>query len=147
MDLFRVQETYFDVWIELALEFWPGEDPKEMREVLTEEYQKPNVRAWLAKDGEDYIGFINASLRSDYVPGAEESPVGYVEGIYLRPQWRGKGYSRELLRAAESWARENGCTEMGSDALLDNTASHAFHKAVGFAEVERVVCFYKSLED
>jgi len=142
-----VTEQLFDIWIELALELWPGESPEEMRDVLIAEYEKPNIRAWLAMEGEQYIGFINASLRSDYVPGCEEYPVGYVEGIYIRPQWRGKGYSRQLLKLAEDWARENGCTEMGSDALLDNTNSHAFHKAVGFTEVERVVCFYKSLED
>ena len=31
------------------------------------------------------------------------------------------------------------------DALLDNTASHAMHEALGFEETERVVCFRKSL--
>ncbi|MEL6822471.1 MAG: aminoglycoside 6'-N-acetyltransferase [Calditrichota bacterium] len=147
MNLIRVTKTYFDVWTELALELWPNEDPEEMREVLIAEYEKPNIRAWLAMENEEYIGFINASLRSDYVPGCEENSVGYVEGIYLRTKWRGKGYSRHLLKVAEDWARENGCTEMGSDALLENTASHAFHQSVGFTEVERVVCFYKSLEE
>jgi aminoglycoside 6'-N-acetyltransferase I len=38
-----------------------------------------------------------------------------------------------------------GCTELASDALLDNQASHAMHEALGFAETERVVYFLKPL--
>jgi hypothetical protein len=34
---------------------------------------------------------------------------------------------------------------MGSDALLDNDASHAAHGRCGYQEVERLVMFRKSL--
>ena len=51
-----------------------------------------------------------------------------------------------LVEAAEQWAREQGCTEMASDGELDNRAGEAFHKALGYEEVERIVCFRKSLE-
>ncbi|MGH8854579.1 MAG: GNAT family N-acetyltransferase, partial [Telluria sp.] len=50
-----------------------------------------------------------------------------------------------LVLAAEQWAREQGCTEMASDAMIDNTASHAMHLALGFEETERVVYFRKPL--
>jgi aminoglycoside 6'-N-acetyltransferase I len=38
-----------------------------------------------------------------------------------------------------------GCTELASDALLDNQTSHAMHEALGFVETERVVYFLKPL--
>ena len=38
-------------------------------------------------------------------------------------------------------ARARGCTELVSDARLDNTAGQAAHLACGFAEAERVVFF------
>lgn len=41
--------------------------------------------------------------------------------------------------------REYGCVELASDALLENTASHAFHGQVGFQEVERLVTFIKPI--
>ena len=44
-----------------------------------------------------------------------------------------------------SW-RARGFREIGSDALLDNRASHAAHAGWGFAETERVVYFRKVLE-
>jgi aminoglycoside 6'-N-acetyltransferase I len=34
---------------------------------------------------------------------------------------------------------------MASDALLENTDSHAMHRALGFEEAERVVYFRKLL--
>jgi aminoglycoside 6'-N-acetyltransferase I len=49
------------------------------------------------------------------------------------------------VQAAEAWARAQGCTEMASDAELDNHASHAAHRRLGYAETERLVCFRKSL--
>jgi aminoglycoside 6'-N-acetyltransferase I len=39
-----------------------------------------------------------------------------------------------------------GYRELGSDALIDNSASHAAHRGWGFAETERVVYFRKSLD-
>ena len=58
---------------------------------------------------------------------------------------RRSGHGRALLKAAEDWARAQGYTEMGSDALLWNEVSHAAHKASGYEEVDRVVTFRKSL--
>jgi aminoglycoside 6'-N-acetyltransferase I len=38
-----------------------------------------------------------------------------------------------------------GCTEFVSDARLENEASHAMHRRLGFTETSRVVYFLKSL--
>lgn len=93
----------------------------------------------------DPIGFVEAALRTDYVNGTESSPVAFVEGIYVVLEARRKGVAAALISAVESWARSLGCTELASDALLDNQSSHAFHRALGFEETERVVYFRKAL--
>ncbi len=49
------------------------------------------------------------------------------------------------MAAVAAWAKERGLTELASDALLDNSVSHAAHKAIGFEETERVVYFRKRL--
>jgi aminoglycoside 6'-N-acetyltransferase I len=89
-------------------------------------------------------GFLEASLRED-ADGCATSPVGYVEGWYVLPNHRLSGVGRALIEAAEDWARVRGCTEMASDALLDNTVSHQAHQRVGYAEVERAVRYRKNL--
>ena len=73
--------------------------------------------------------------------------MGYLEGVFVLPEHRGGGIGAALVDAAEGWARERGCTEMASDRELDNEASGTFHQALGYEEVERIVCFRKSLGD
>jgi aminoglycoside 6'-N-acetyltransferase I len=92
------------------------------------------------------IGFVEASVRSDYVNGAETSPVAFLEGIYVVPHARRQGIARALCVAVVAWARGKGLTELMSDALLGNVESHAMHAALGFAETDRVVYFRRPLE-
>ena len=71
----------------------------------------------------------------------------YLEAWYVKPEFQGLGYGRELMRHAEDWAREGGFDELASDSEIGNTRSIEMHKHLGFEEVERVVCFLKRLED
>jgi aminoglycoside 6'-N-acetyltransferase I len=89
-------------------------------------------------------GFVEVGSRP-YAEGCDSSPVGYVEGWWVDDDVRKRGVGRALIEAAEQWARTRGYTEMASDALIDNTASHSAHAALGFDEVERLVMFRKSL--
>lgn len=92
-------------------------------------------------------GLVEVALRSDYVNGTESSPVGFLEGLYVAPAFRRQGIAAQLVQVAEQWAKKQGCSEMASDALLENTTSHAMHRALGFAETERVVYFRKPLAE
>jgi aminoglycoside 6'-N-acetyltransferase I len=89
-------------------------------------------------------GFLELSVRN-YAEGCTGA-TPYVESWYVDEDLRGSGAGRALMDAAESWAREHGYTELASDALLDNSVSHAAHQALGFDIVERAVHFRKSLE-
>jgi aminoglycoside 6'-N-acetyltransferase I len=88
-------------------------------------------------------GFAEAAIRTDYVNGAQSSPVGFLEGLYVVPHGRRNGVARLLVAAVTRWAAECGCSELASDAALANTASQALHRALGFEETERVVYFRK----
>ena len=90
-------------------------------------------------------GMIDASIRS-YAEGAPNLRAAYVEDLWVEPEYRRAGVARELLAAVEQWARGQGLDWLGSDALLDNGVSHAWHSAAGFAEIERIVIFGKPLD-
>ena len=97
-----------------------------------------------ADDG-SLIGFLEASLRS-HADGCDPAqPVGYVEGWFVHEGHRGQGVGAALMRAAEDWARTQGCREMASYALIDNEGSQNAHNALGFAEVDRCVHYRKLL--
>jgi aminoglycoside 6'-N-acetyltransferase I len=91
------------------------------------------------------LGFVEASKRLDYVNGTDSSPVAFLEGIYVVPQFRRQGVARTLVAAVMKWARAQGCHELASDSLLWNTDAHAAHRALGFEETQRVVYFRKVL--
>jgi aminoglycoside 6'-N-acetyltransferase I len=90
------------------------------------------------------IGFIELSIRP-YAEGCETDRVAFVEGWYVDPDVRGTGAGAALIRAAEEWARSQGCTEIASDTEVDNVSSAAAHVALGFEEAAVVRCFRKSL--
>ena len=142
MDIINVSQDNFQEWVDLALQLWPHSSIAEMQAIL----QSPRQAGFLVRGEEgSAIGFINLSLRYEYVPDASQSPVAFVEGIYVKAAYRQQGVGAALMQYAEQWARAQGCIELASDALLENTASHAFHTKVGFREVERVVFFIKPI--
>ena len=101
----------------------------------------PRFAAFVA----DGHGLAEAAIRTDYVNGAQSSPIAFLEGLYVRPAARHRGVAKALVKALERWAHERGCRELASDASTDNLASHAVHRALGFEETERVVFFRKAL--
>jgi len=90
-------------------------------------------------------GFIEVGLRSHADGCDTQCPVGFIEGWFVFEARRGKGIGGELMRTAEAWARDRGCLEMASDALVDNPGSERAHKALGFEVVDRCVHFRKAL--
>ncbi len=90
------------------------------------------------------VGFAELSIRS-YAEGCDTDSVAYLEGWHVVPEARLQGVGRALLQAAEQWAREEGCSEFASDALLENEIGAAAHRALGFTEIRQIRCFRKSL--
>lgn len=133
-------------WLALRTALWPADSSEhlpEMRELCAQPDRYAQFVAY--SEAGEAQGLVEIALRNDYVNGTETSPVGFLEGLYVLPDWRRQGIARALVDQAMRWAREQGCSEMASDALLDNTASHAMHLALGFEETERVVYFRKPL--
>ena len=136
----------FNDWLNLALQLWPDYTSEEMQVTLTKILQSSREAGILVRnDNGCAIALMNLSLRYDYVPDATQSPVAYIEGIYVKAEYREQGVGTALIQYAQQWALEQGCIQLALDALLDNPASHEFYAKVGFREVERVVFFIKSI--
>lgn len=138
--------TPADIFIlaQLACEMWGG-SPKEHEPEFGQLTAHAEAACFLAYEDDVPIGFAQCQLRHDYVEGCETSPVGFLEGVYVQPEYHHQGVARQLVTACEDWARSVGCTEFGSDCEIDNTDSLAFHLAIGFEEVNRTIWFHKKL--
>lgn len=93
----------------------------------------------------EVVALLELTLRN-YVDGCLGSPVGYIEGIYIRPEWRGENRGLQLVDFAERFFRDRGCRDMAADSELANTAAQGFLTRAGFAETYRIVEYKKSLE-
>ena len=129
----------------LAVLMWTDLEAREFIDEFTDVISKGNTRFFLKYDGDIPIGFAQCGLRYDYVEGTDTSPVGYLEGIFIKEEYRRKGYAKELLSECEKWAKEKGCKEFASDCETDNDSSFSFHMAMGFSEANRIICFTKRL--
>lgn len=129
----------------MRLALWPEGDADDHRRGMADWLATPDALILVApRAAGGLCGFAEVGLRP-YAEGCESSPVAYLEGWYVDADVRRQGVGAALVRAAEAWARARGLTEFASDALLENETSHRAHRALGFGEVERVVCYRKSL--
>ena len=147
MTIKTIQKKDFDVWVALGLLLRAHHSKKDTEEEFKGILKSKNEEAFLCKDDEgNAVGFMNVSVRYEYVSGAHSSPVGYIEGIFIQEQHRRKGYAKKLIHVAEAWAKRKGCKEIGSDAYVENTVSQAFHTKVGFRQYRVLVHFMKKLK-
>lgn len=129
----------------LAAVLWNTHSVDELSREFSDLISKGDAQFFLKYENNIPVGFAQCQLRRDYVEGTETSPVGYLEGIFVKEGCRNKGYAGELVSACEAWAKDNNCKEFASDCEIDNIESFQFHIAVGFTEANRIICFTKEL--
>ena len=141
--------TFEDTQIvaELAIQMWESNTVEELTQEFYEYISKENGTFFLAMVVGWAVGFAQCGLRCDYVEGTDSSPVGYLEGIFVKEEYRKIGLARDMLEACQKWAKEQGCAEFASDCELDNDDSLKFHIKMGFVEANRIICFTKKLKD
>ena len=129
----------------MAVQMWSRHTVDELEAGFVESLNNENVALFIKYSDNLPVGFAQCGLRTDYVEGTNTSPVGYLEGIFVKADYRNRGYAKELLSACEKWAKDMDCTEFASDCELDNIGSLKFHLAMGFDEANRIICFKKNI--
>lgn len=142
----RAHNEDTEAWLGLRFCLWPDTPHADHAADGEAIWEKPlEAAVFLAVDEKGKaVGFAEVFLRG-FANGCDTSPIAFLEGIWVNPVARGKGAGRMLIEACATWGRVVGCKEFGSDALLDNKASHVAHKAWGFEETERVVYYRMKL--
>lgn len=141
----KFKKSDFNEWLKLCLALWPSHEEDKLSMELKGIEKSKKQETFFALDDGEYIGFINVSLRYEYVESTDTSPVGYVEGIYTKPDYRKQGVAKKLLELAEGWIKEKGCTEIASCTWVENNESKEFHKSIGFKEMDTIVHYVKKL--
>lgn len=141
----RLRRTDQDEWLRMRQALWPAASGQQHRADMAEYQRIASTAVFVAvRPSGKLAAFLEASIRA-VADGCETRPVGYIEGWYVDPDVRRRGVGKNLVKAAETWARGRRTQEMGSDCLLDNDTSLRAHLALGYEERERLIHFRKWL--
>jgi aminoglycoside 6'-N-acetyltransferase I len=130
---------------ELAMLLWPDNEINNLEKEMINCIISDNGAIFIYFSETIPVGFAQCNLRNDYVEGTGSSPVGYLEGIFVKVGYRRSGIGKKLLIQCEEWAKSKGCSEFASDCKINNTESLNFHLQLGFQEANRIICFKKNL--
>lgn len=137
-------------WVRLRAALWPDADVEELvrqcRDFVAGVRNAAVPRAVFVIDcgGGRLGGFQEVSIRGA-VEGCATGRVAYLEGLLVERGLRRRGLARQLVLAAEAWARREGCVEIASDVLAGNHVSQKMHLRMGYGPVRPLVHFRKPL--
>lgn len=89
---------------------------------------RPGPEVLLAYAGEECTGF--ALFFPNYSTFLAKPGI-FLEDLYVRPEWRGKGIGKALLSRIGAIARERGCGRLEWEVLDWNAPSIGFYKSLG----------------
>lgn len=99
MTLYQAKKSDIPAASALAALLFEGSSQEELARELESLLDSGEGTVFLLEAEGAPAGFAQVQLRRDYVEGAGTSPVGYLEGIFVRPEHRGRGCARSLLDA------------------------------------------------
>lgn len=141
----EANENDINTLANLAILLWDSHSVQDLANEFYGIIASDDARFFIKYEKDIPVGFAQCQLRYDYVEGTNTSPVGYLEGIFVKEEYRNKNYARQLLKECEKWSKSKNCTEMASDCEIDNNDSFNFHKSMKFQEANRIICFTKKL--
>ena len=76
---------------------------------------------------------------------APDDEVCVLHTLVISPAEAGKGYGRAFVDFYESYALENGCTELRMDTNARNTAARAMYGKLGYTEIGTVPTVFNGI--
>jgi molybdopterin synthase catalytic subunit/L-amino acid N-acyltransferase YncA len=137
-----------NAWRRMRLSLWPEHGQAVIDQEIAEYGKRGMLETVLVAQRGDggLCGFAEVALRP-FADGCTSTPVGYLEGWYVEPDARRQGTGRALVRAAEDWARQQGCVEMASDCEADNYVSAMAHHRLGYSSPDKFTLLRRALVD
>lgn len=131
-----------EILIPLRKALWSHVDEPEHRNELESLFAQENFFALIAYNANEPVGFLEVSIKQ-HANGCRESPVLFLEGVWVAEKFRRKKVGEKLIRSVENIAKDKGIKAIASDTLINNSISQNAHLSWGFKEDERVVCYSK----
>ena len=103
---------------------------------------EPSNRVFVAENGEGaVVGWLHVASRTQLT----EDCTAEILGLVVDESARGAGIGRDLIRAAEAWARAEGCTRMRVRSRETRERAHRFYEREGYARNKVQLVLHKAL--
>jgi len=136
--LARLRPDQQELYLPMRCDLWPDVDNSHAAEVAElVASNRPDYRCYLAEDpcSGEVFGLVELGLYRDRPPYGSGT-TAFVDGLYVRPELRGRGLGEALLRAAIDELRCWHCDHIGSDTWAWHTQSRRLHQRCGFVVIE-----------
>jgi len=111
-----------------------GKDWRERwRRRLAEVFAKQHVL--VGEIQEQLVSMASASVDAEY-------RLGYIDLLAVHPQFQGRGYGRQTLRAMLAYLKQQGCEHVHLECLADNEAGNRLYRCEGFTEVAQFIRWF-----
>ena len=116
----------------------------------TEAELRDRLAAMLATDWQAVFVAVDGTLAIGWIHVAVEhalasSTVATLHGLVVDESHRSRGVGRDLLGAAEAWARERKCAAVLVRSRVARERAHRFYEREGFELVKTSHVFTRSL--
>lgn len=146
MILSPIRDNQFSLWKEMREDVYCLLDDEFHEKEMKQIFVRSDWYCYFLKNNDDQIlGLVELSSRN-IVDGCLSSPVAYIEGLYLKKEYRAKGIGKKAVETIKNWCKENGFSELGTDTELKNINAQKFFKSAGFQESYRIVEFYTKID-
>jgi ribosomal protein S18 acetylase RimI-like enzyme len=125
------QQEVIDLWIQCGLAA-PQNNPK----LDIERKLKVNPEWFL-------VGELGGKIVAACIAGYE-GHRGWINYLAVAPQYRCKGFAKQVMRKAESILRDAGCPKINLQIRTSNTDVIEFYKAIGY-DIDDVISMGKRL--
>jgi aminoglycoside 6'-N-acetyltransferase I len=118
-----------------------GTSREQIREQLEQLLRDSESAVFLASERNRFIGVATVTTTQ----GIELGLSAELEDLYVRPESRGGGAGRALIRAVLDWCRTRGCSVVSVCVTPEGQALHdliGYYRAQGFEETGRTLLFY-----
>lgn len=86
---------------------------------------------FVAEEEGVFLGYIECKEEEDYF---SKEKLAYISAIAVTAEGEGKGVGRQLMRFAETWAKERGIKVLVLDVFSDNQRAVQFYEHIGYSQ-------------
>lgn len=116
------------LWIELNGE--AGTETKDLTDVFEWAVKdRTNITIFMIEYREETVGFANLMSILNVSSGGKTL---IIDSLYIRPEYRGKGISRQSMNEIEEYAREKGIKKIQFQSEETDPKIKAFYESLGY---------------